>query len=205
MKTLAIFLVSLLCISIKCQDFSFYVFASEWTGTICSLNTCNEFGAQNFWNIHGLWPSDGNRSLQYCSDAPFNTSLISSLQSELLQYWNGLYASDDTFHAHEWQKHGTCSGLNEEEYFSTVLQVALHLDIYGTLAENGIVPGDSAYYCEDIARALTNKYGVKSFTIGEQNGYLTEIEMCLDRNLNPQDCPTSSICDNTVKYPILNE
>ena len=33
------------------------------------------------------------------------------------------YADDDCFHNHEWECHGTCSGLSQPDYFKDVIDL----------------------------------------------------------------------------------
>lgn len=78
------------------------------------------------WTIHGLWPQyTANTWPSNCnSSAPYDPSLINDLVGALRQSWpNCRDASDNRFLAHEWVKHGTCSGLGEHGYFSTALQI----------------------------------------------------------------------------------
>jgi len=183
----------------QAADFQFYVFASEWRGSVCSYNKCNLNSASSFWNIHGLWPSDGSRGLSFCNDEKFNPNALSNLKSSLSQYWSSLYSDENSFHSHEWQKHGTCSGMSQQDYFGTTLQLALHLDVYGALASAGITPGQKVS-CQSVANALTNKYQVNSFTISNQNGYLSQIELCLSKDLRVTECPRRNVCNGSAQY-----
>jgi ribonuclease T2 len=76
--------------------------------------------------IHGLWPSD-----QYCSSDAF-ASIAPPLSDQLRKYWSVPCEEGQTerLWQHEWTKHGSCSGMNETEYFSTGLRLFLkHEDI----------------------------------------------------------------------------
>jgi hypothetical protein len=71
------------------------------------------------WTLHGLWPSNDD-----CSGTPFDPSAISSIQSKLQEKWSSCYGKGGgnvDFWQHEWQKHGTCSRMNELDYFNTAL------------------------------------------------------------------------------------
>jgi ribonuclease T2 len=192
----------------QAQSFDFYVFACEWAGSVCESENCSddEGVSTEFWNIHGLWPSDGNEGLNFCSNEQFNPELLSSLTNELNLYWSGLYSSANSFHSHEWEKHGTCSGMSQETFFSTVLNLAQNLAVYQALENSGITPGGS-YECSAIASALQSQYGVSSFSVQSQNGYLSAIQLCVDTNLNVMNCPDGSdsdICSGSVSYPQFN-
>jgi len=191
------------------KDFNFYVFASEWAGSVCHTNACDKADDQgvklDFWNIHGLWPSDGKMDVNYCSDEKFNPSQISSIKTDLASYWSGLYSSADSFHGHEWEKHGTCSGMSQIDYFSAVIKVAKQLNVYGALQRNNIIPGPQTYTCDQVAKAIQKEYGVTSFTLQATSGYLTALSLCVNKDFQVQNCPQGQkICSGSVKYPVLN-
>jgi hypothetical protein len=88
--------------------------ALDWT---LGMQLCPE---ADEWTLHGLWPNNDD-----CSGPTFDHSAISSIESELEAKWPSCYPShgggDETFWQHEWQKHGTCSGMNELNFFTTAL------------------------------------------------------------------------------------
>jgi len=196
----AIFLIS---IQAKSTDFSFYVYASEWAGSVCKTNDCNqdEGVSTTFWNIHGLWPSDGTMNPNYCTEEKFDATQIKDLKEDLAKYWNGLYSSADAFHAHEWEKHGTCSKMSQYDFFSAVLKVAESLDVYGTLVKHGVSPGKSVD-CTEVAQIIQQEYGVQSFTLTADNkGNLASLELCVDLDFKVRDCPKAQICKGSHNYP----
>jgi len=195
--------ISLLSIQAKSTDFSFYVFACEWAGSVCQTNDCNqdEGVSTAFWNIHGLWPSDGSMGPNYCTEEKFDASQIKDLKEDLAKYWNGLYSSADAFHSHEWEKHGTCSKMTQHEFFSTVLKLAESLDIYNTFAKHGISPGQPVD-CDKVAQVIQQEYGVESYALSIDNkGNLAALELCIDLDLKVRDCPTAQKCSGNQNYP----
>jgi len=190
------------------KDFDFYVFASEWAGSVCTTNSCtsayDEGVVHDFWNIHGLWPSDGKMGVNYCSDEKFNPSLLSSIKSDLAGYWSGLYSSADSFHGHEWEKHGTCSGMSQIDYFTTTIKLARELDVFGALQRHNIIPGTQTYSCDQVAKAIQQTYGITKFSLSNPSKYLTELQLCVNKDFQVQDCPKAKICNGEIKYPALN-
>jgi len=71
--------------------------------------------------IHGLWPQWG----EWCDAPPFNPATLAPIQSELDRWWpscpTGGQGNTTWFHAHEWDKHGSCTGWTELEYFRGAL------------------------------------------------------------------------------------
>eukprot|EP00128_Syssomonas_multiformis_P014050 Colp12_sorted_trinity150504_noHs@13426 len=71
--------------------------------------------------IHGLWPEWASN----CTNERFDKNKISSLEEDLRLYWptcTGTMTFDE-FHAHEWQTHGSCSGMDQLTYFQTALEM----------------------------------------------------------------------------------
>jgi ribonuclease T2 len=64
--------------------------------------------------MHGLWPqNDDGTYPQNCSNAPG--------PADPSQY-SDVYPDPGLLH-HEWTKHGTCSGLSADDYFSSARKV----------------------------------------------------------------------------------
>jgi ribonuclease I len=88
-------------------------YAMEWT---LGLQLCPD---AEEWTLHGLWPSSND-----CSGPPFDPNAISSIESDLEAKWPSCYGKgggEDDFWSHEWEKHGTCSGMQELDFFNTAL------------------------------------------------------------------------------------
>lgn len=71
--------------------------------------------------VHGLWP----QWAEWCPGPSFDPAKLESIQAELAKWWPSCdppYNATE-FHAHEWSKHGVCTGLDELDYFETALQL----------------------------------------------------------------------------------
>lgn len=113
-----------------------YVLAYSWEPEFCynqsSYPGCQ--APQDYWGhyftLHGLWPqySAGGYPAD-CTNEPFNSSVPTAVgYSDMLKYWpNVQYAESDPdydeFWTHEWTKHGTCTGLSQQDYFSNALDL----------------------------------------------------------------------------------
>jgi len=90
------------------------VLATEWSGSVCRLQKCNNGrpANRNFFNLHGLWPNDAadfHNSPFNCDDTRVSlVSLPKETQNVLNFYWNPLYNGAESFLNHEWTKHGSC-------------------------------------------------------------------------------------------------
>ncbi len=163
------------------------MFATGWSGSICKFHHCTHYGIDNIWNLHGLWPSDGNKMApQNCVQSYFGESDYDQYVKEnIYKFWNSYYNPNWGFIHHEIQKHGTCwnpeSGdksvmnpklasviekFNESDEFSHIntfleltIELSKFLDVYGLLAKDEIVPGDDKEYdIDDILNALKPKF-----------------------------------------------
>ena len=93
-------------------QFDFYLLVLSWSPEFChSKPSAAECSQHRGFLVHGLWPQNNDGS--YPSDcsttrpAPGNPSSISDIMPpEIIQ--------------HEWEKHGTCSGLSGDAYFDLI-------------------------------------------------------------------------------------
>jgi len=93
-------------------DFDFYVLALSWSPDFCAgqggsdSEQCGQ-GRNPGFVLHGLWPQYQKGFPQNCSSVPF--------PSPLKREFPGLFPNDRLY-AHEWRRHGTCSGYSPREY-----------------------------------------------------------------------------------------
>ena len=69
------------------------------------------------YSIHGLWPQEGVR--RTCKK--FDIERLRVILPELHANWHSSRGPDEHFWKHEWEKHGSCTGLTEVEYFQKAL------------------------------------------------------------------------------------
>ena len=101
-------------------EFDFYVLSLSWSPSFCeeaaerggrSQIQCG--GRPYAFVVHGLWPQYENGFPEYCQrpSPRLNRSIVSSMLD--LMPAPGLIFN-------EWDKHGTCSGLEGRSYFETI-------------------------------------------------------------------------------------
>ena len=93
-------------------DFDFLVMSLSWSPDYCATDGENDVqqcavGRKLGFVLHGLWPNYTRGYPSYCTEE--------KLPQELEDQFNGLFPSDKLYD-HEWEKHGTCSGLSPENY-----------------------------------------------------------------------------------------
>ena len=72
--------------------------------------------------IHGLWPQINSTAYpEYCKTVSY-TNPTGELLTDMNAYWRGC---DDTLWEHEWEKHGSCTPMDENTFFNTTLTLFL--------------------------------------------------------------------------------
>lgn len=95
-------------------DFDFYVLALSWSPDYCATSGADDaqqcsMGKKLGFVLHGLWP-------QYDKGYPIDCTTF-KLPASVKAKFPGLYPST-ALYDHEWEKHGTCSGLEPEQYLA---------------------------------------------------------------------------------------
>ena len=95
-------------------DFDFYVLNLSWSPDYCASSGDNDpqqcsLGKKLGFVLHGLWPQYERGYPQHCSTV--------KLPAEVKAKFPNLYPNDNLY-THEWDTHGTCSGLTPEGYLA---------------------------------------------------------------------------------------
>src|SRR5215475_3676492 len=101
-------------------QFDFYVLSLSWSPSYCAANAERPFyrqdpqcGARPFsFVVHGMWPQYENGFPEFCQvPSPRLPRNIVSSMLDLMPSPRLIY--------HEWDRHGTCSGLSANAFFNT--------------------------------------------------------------------------------------
>ncbi|KAI5679023.1 hypothetical protein M9H77_09973 [Catharanthus roseus] len=200
------------------QDFDFFYFVQEWPASYCDTKRSCCYPktgkpAQDF-TIHGLWPNryDGSWP-QYCDgQSHFHKYQIWDLIPKLEKNWPSLNcpSSDGVkFWAHEWERHGTCSLLNENNYFQAALDLKEKANLLQVLKDARIEPNGDFYSLESIKEAIRKGLGYTSFVQCNvdiwQNQQLYQVYLCVDKFAKEFiDCPIlprGRSCGLEIEFP----
>ncbi|MGB9990830.1 ribonuclease T2 family protein [Massilia sp. SM-13] len=102
-------------------DFDYYILSLSWSPDYCASRGDSDpaqcaAGRRLGFVLHGLWPQyDYKKFPSNCSEE--------KLPDALRKRYAGMYPSPKLI-GHEWEKHGTCSGLGPEGYLA--LSAKLH-------------------------------------------------------------------------------
>jgi ribonuclease T2 len=194
--------VSLTAVEAPAQDarqntagqFDFYVLALSWSPSFCESSSergngrppQQQCGERPYsFVVHGLWPQYDKGFPEYCQvPAPrLDRNIVSSMLD--LMPAPGLIF-------HEWDRHGTCSGLSARAFFDIVRKARAvvkipesYLDIRAALT---VTPTEVKDAFVKANPGLTES----GFAIDCDNKRLREIRLCLTRDLAFRECPEVS-------------
>jgi ribonuclease T2 len=180
--------------------FDFYVLSLSWSPQYCAQTKGNKDevqcapGRRFGFVVHGLWP-------QYERGWPQNCATGGQVHVALAQRMLPLMPSRQLIQ-HEWQKHGTCSGLPQEEYFRTIEKVFGQLHIP---AEFKSPATTLTVHPQEIKR----KFSAANSTLPEtamrvlcSGRFLSEVRLCYTRQLQPRPC-SADLRDSCRSDPVI--
>jgi ribonuclease T2 len=171
------------------SGFDFYVLSLSWSPTFCSGPSAGNAGQQcgpgrSFgFIVHGLWPQYERGYPDSCSSAEAGR-IPDALVREL-----GPIMPSAGLIRHEWEKHGTCSGLSRNDYFE-VLKTARQRITVPKLLERPRQRQTLAV--NEIERQMiAANPGLKpqGVAVTCERGQLDEIRICLTKDLKFRTCP----------------
>ena len=165
-------------------QFDYYLLSMSWSPTYCLTHPDNtaECGGRGYGLIlHGLWP-------QYeAGGYPEDCATDARLDGESLRIGTSLYPSESLLR-HEWQKHGSCTGLSPVDYLRTADRATSVMKIPPVLEAP---PRDQAMTTRQLLEQLhAANPGLPegALRIACTRDQLSEIRVCLTRDLVPRDC-----------------
>lgn len=186
--------ISVLCVlalPAKAQDiageFDYYVMALSWSPNWCAIegdsrgSTQCDDDADFGWVLHGLWPQFENGWPADCRHSFRNpsrgdTSAMADLFGSSGSAW------------HQWNKHGSCSGLSPDDYYALARQA------YATITRPAVLRRLSdpvtlpASLIEDAFMRDNDGLDADEITITCRDGRIQEARICLTRDLELREC-----------------
>jgi Ribonuclease T2 family len=92
------------------------------------------------------------RILEHCTDEPYSAASMTGLEPALdyrmrsINVRHGSLVDDAQVWSHEWTRHGTCTGMQQRQYFLDVLQASGAVDVAAVLGASGLRPSNAAPY-----------------------------------------------------------
>jgi ribonuclease T2 len=175
-------------------EFDFYVLALSWSPSYCEASAERAparnpdmqcAGRPYAFIVHGLWPQYEKGFPSYCKvPAPrLNRSIVGAML-DLMPSPRLVY--------HEWDRHGTCSGLSPNAYFENVRKarsVVKIPDAYLDRDTPGMVtPGEVAEAFIAANPGLTHE----KIAVTCDSKRLSEVRVCLSKDFSFHACPETA-------------
>jgi ribonuclease T2 len=175
--------------------FDYYLLTLSWSPEFCHGHPekpeCQS-GHHGFV-LHGLWPQyAGGGYPENCSTA---RGLSNPAEMADLMPDAGLVA-------HEWSTHGTCSGLEAENYFQLLRQAFTSVKVPSRFAappESFSIPPQEVK--NEFVQSNPN-FSTVDMAVSCGNNYLTAVSMCMSKDLKPMACQNLRDCRaNVIRVP----
>lgn len=156
-------------------QFDDYVLSLSWVPGFCAIHGLRalECGKKLGFALHGLWPQLTG------GDYPTNCSTATLSPGEIQRY-QGLYA-DHSLIAHEWRKHGTCSGLAPAAYFGLTARDTHRVRIPAAYGPGAILRAADAKAVKLAFITANPGLSAGAVTTITTKGMLLEVDICLTK------------------------
>jgi ribonuclease T2 len=166
-------------------QFDYYVLALSWSPVYCEShpNDANECGQPLGLVLHGLWPqlADGGH--------PSTCATPNRLDESARSLGARIYPSP-RLAAHEWTTHGTCSGMTASDYFQAADAARNHVHLPSMLTPGSHTVEATAAEISSAVRDANPGLTNRSVTLTCAGNELSEVRICLSRDLSPTPCET---------------
>jgi ribonuclease T2 len=178
-------------------QFDYYVMSLSWSPEYCATNNnpdSTQCGERRYsLVVHGLWPQYENGGF------PADCSAERAVPQTIVDSMLDIMPSKKLIQ-HEWDKHGTCSGLSVEKYFQLTRQ------IYNSIAIPDRYQQPTEYITTNIKSLESDLIAVNPTLDGSKiaidckGRFLQEVRICYDKNNQPRVCgrKVSDKCRNKV-------
>ncbi len=180
-------------------DFDYYLVSLSWSPSYCVLHPDDQrqCGKGYGFVLHGLWPQ--KMSGGYPEDCESTEALPESIVRKTLPFM----PSEKLIH-HEWTKHGTCSGLGAESYFSLADRVfsAIRVPVKFEQPQTAFTVSVDEVL-RDFA-AANAQFPTDTFTVQCSGNELQEVRVCMSTDGKAQTCGRgvrSQCRDGQVQVP----
>jgi ribonuclease T2 len=172
-------------------QFDFYVLSLSWSPSFCAAAAERDAaraaplqcGARPYsFVVHGLWPQYDKGFPEYCQvPAPRLDRAIVSSMLDLMPAPHLIF--------NEWDRHGTCSGFSPRAYFEVVRKARAVVKIPPQYVDLQEPLNVSPAAVEDAFIKANAGLSQSGIAIGCDKKRLTEVRLCLSKDLQFRDCP----------------
>jgi ribonuclease T2 len=166
--------------------FDYYLMSLSWSPSYCEAHPGDneQCGRRGFgFVLHGLWPQNRDGSWpQHCEN---NVEPDAATIEHTLAFMPSRHLIE-----HEWQAHGSCTGLDPRAYFGLADRAFGGVKVPDALKTPASTPSMSADQIIEAFAAANAGLNDHMMTVQCHDGNeLTEVRICLDRDsLAPRAC-----------------
>lgn len=167
--------------------FDYYLFVLSWSPEFCSTKpSAAQCSQHTGFIVHGLWPENNDGSYpsncQTTQPPPTNPSSMADIMPvEII--------------GHEWQTHGTCSGLSGDAYFALIRKTHDSLKIPARLAAPGSSFTLTAKQLKQQFEQANPNLSDAELVVQLRGNYLNAVEFCISKSESPAPVACSGVRD----------
>lgn len=168
--------------------FDFFVLSLSWSPTYClsdeGRGNRSQCGLARRYGlvVHGLWPQYERGYPEFCSTNHPNR-VPDSLGRRFLDIMPGMGLI-----GHEWRRHGTCSGFNQEQYLQTTRKAFEAIRVPAQLRDARSAKHLGTDEIEALFTAANPGLEHGGIAVTCEDGRLDEIRICLTTDLEFRTC-----------------
>lgn len=166
----------------RAGEFDFYQLTLSWSPTFCLTHGDNPQCTKGYgFVLHGLWPQYANGGW------PESCQPAAPLSAEARRYGNQLFPTNGLL-SHEWQKHGTCSGLSDKDYLAAADKALTSVKIPAAFDAPAQPLRMSAQQIAAQFRQANPGLPADGIAVVCHGPELSEVRVCLSKDLGFQSC-----------------
>ncbi|HSD59926.1 MAG TPA: ribonuclease T2 [Burkholderiales bacterium] len=166
--------------------FDYYVLSLSWSPHYCTRpeargETLQCGGRHPGFVVHGLWPQHERGAPEFCG-----SSQPQQVPREIVEEYLPIMPSARLIR-HQWRKHGTCSGLTQEQYFASTRRAWETFRVPGAFEDGSLLRTDRRTLLARI-RDTNPDIPPDAITLRCRGREFAEARICLSRELQPVAC-----------------
>jgi len=170
------------------KGFDFYVLSLSWSPTFCESGQARNGDPQCDRNkprgfvVHGLWPQNQTGYPEFCQSSEPDR-VPASIGRDLAAFMPSMGLI-----GHQWRKHGTCSGLSQQDYFSVLASAYGRLTMPTPYKDGRRMQNDSPDEIETAFIEANPGLSADGIAVTCEGRRLDEVRICMTKDLQFTTC-----------------